>query len=118
MSQATIDERMPAAPATFKLRLAQVLGILVFAGLLGLLVITAIPYGTAEAWWKAFFICATFSLGILWLIAGYLSGVWLTAEWSVVLPLAVLILFCFLQTIPFGNTQVGDLATPSRRTLS
>lgn len=118
MSQATIDERMPVAPATFKLRLAQVLGILVFAGLLGLLVITAIPYGTAEAWWKAFFICAAFSLGILWLIEGYLSGVWITAGWSVVMPVAVMILFCFLQTVPLGRTQVGGLTMPSWRTLS
>lgn len=118
MSQATIDERMPVAPATFRLRLAQVLGILVFAGLLGLLVITAIPYGTAEAWWKAFFICAAFSLGILWLIEGYLSGVWITAGWSVVMPVAVMILFCFLQTVPLGRTQVGGLTMPSWRTLS
>jgi O-antigen ligase len=118
MSPATIDERMPVAPATFKLRLAQVLGILVFAGLLGLLVITAIPYGTAEAWWKAFFICATFSLGILWLIEGYLSGTWVTAGWSVIMPVAVMILFCFLQTIPLGRAQLGGLATPSLRTLS
>jgi O-antigen ligase len=118
MSQATIDERMPAAPATFKLRLAQVLGILVFAGVLGMLVITAIPYGTAEAWWKAFFICAAFSLGILWLIEGYLSGTWATAGWSVIMPVVVLILFCFLQTIPLGRAQLGDLATPSFRTLS
>ena len=118
MSQATFDERMPAAPATFKLRLAQVLGILVFAGLLGLLVITAIPYGTAEAWWKAFFICAAFSLGILWSIEGYLSGTWVTAGWSVITPAAVLILFCFLQTIPLGRAQLGGLAMPSFRTLS
>src|SRR6476619_6426441 len=118
MSQATIDERMPAAPATFQLRLAQVLGILVFAGVLGLLVITAIPYGTAEAWWKAFFICAAFSLGILWLIEGYLSGTWVTAGWSVMVPVAVMIGFCFLQTIPLGSAQLGDLATTSFRTLS
>jgi O-antigen ligase len=110
---------MPAAhDKTFKLRLARVLGILVFAGLLALLVITAIPYGTAEAWWKAFFICAAFSLGILWLLEGYLSGTWVSDGWSIILPALVLVLFCFLQTISLGTSQVGGSGTPSSRWLS
>lgn len=118
MSHSITAQRMPVAPATFKLRLARVLGILVFAGLLALLVISAVPYGTAEAWWKAFFICAAFSLGILWLIEGYLSGAWVTAGWSIIVPAAALVLFCFLQTISLGDAQVGGIATPSWRTLS
>lgn len=118
MSHSITAERMPVAPATFKLRLARVLGILVFAGLLALLVISAVPYGTAEAWWKAFFICAVFSLGILWLIEGYLSGAWVTAGWSIIMPAAALVLFCFLQTISLGEVPVGGIATPSWRTLS
>lgn len=118
MSHSITAERMPVAAATFKLRLARVLGILVFAGLLALLVISAIPYGTAEAWWKAFFICAAFSLGILWLIEGYLSGAWVTAGWSIIMPAVALVLFCFLQTISLGEVPVGGIATPSWRTLS
>ncbi len=118
MSQAETAERMSVAPATFKLRLARVLGILVFAGLLALLVIAAIPYGTAEAWWKAFFVCAAFSLGILWLIEGYLSGAWVTAGWSIIMPAAVLVIFSFLQTISLGNGQISGIATPSWRTIS
>ncbi|HEX3279898.1 MAG TPA: O-antigen ligase family protein [Pyrinomonadaceae bacterium] len=108
MSQVTTAETMPGAQEeTFKLRLARVLGILVFAGLLALLVITAIPYGTAEAWWKAFFICAAFSLAVLWLIEGYLTGAWITEGSSIILPLVALVLFCFLQTIPLGNQAGG-----------
>jgi O-antigen ligase len=118
MSHSITAERMPVAPATFKLRLARVLGILVFAGVLALLVISAIPYGTAEAWWKAFFICAAFSLGILWLIEGYLSGAWVTAGWSIIMPAAALVLLCFLQTISLGAGHVGGIATPSWLTLS
>ena len=48
-------------PASLKQRAARVLGTIVFTSLLGLIVLTAIPYGTVEAWWKAFFVCAVFS---------------------------------------------------------
>jgi putative inorganic carbon (HCO3(-)) transporter len=118
MSSLTTVASMPGASETFRLRLARVLGIVVFAGLLALLVITAIPYGTAEAWWKAFFVCAAFALAIVWLIEGYLSNVWITAGWSIVLPVAALVLFSFLQTISLGNGQISGIATPSWRTLS
>jgi O-antigen ligase len=118
MSQAATAERVPVAPATFKLRLARVLGIFVFAGLLALLVIAAIPYGTAEAWWKAFFVCAAFSLGIVWLIEGYLSGAWVTAGWSIIMPATALVIFSFLQTISLGNGQISGIATPAVRTIS
>src|SRR6266851_6409976 len=112
MSPVTTVESMPGADQPFKLRLARVLGIIIFVSLLTLLVITAIPYGTAEAWWKAFFVCAAFALGILWLIEGYLSNAWITAGWSIVLPVAVLVLFSFLQTISLGSAPISGIATP------
>ncbi len=118
MSPVTTVESMPGADQPFKLRLARVLGIIIFVSLLTLLVITAIPYGTAEAWWKAFFVCAAFALGILWLIEGYLSNAWITAGWSIVLPVAVLVLFSFLQTISLGSAPISGIATPGWRTLS
>jgi O-antigen ligase len=118
MSQATTVGEFPGAPATARLRVARILGTFVFAALLALIVITAIPYGTAEAWWKAFFVCAAFALGIVWLIEGYLSNGWITAGWSIVLPVAALVLFSFLQTISLGNGQISGIATPSWRTLS
>lgn len=118
MSSSTTVGSMPGASETFRLRLARVLGIIVFAGLLALLVITAIPYGTAEAWWKAFYICASFTLCILWLIEGHLSNTWIPPGWSIALPLAALVLFSFLQTISLSSGQISGIATPSWRTLS
>jgi len=118
MSQATTVGEFAAVPATARLRVARVLGTFIFAALLALIVITAIPYGTAEAWWKAFFVCAVFSLGILWLIEGYLSNTWITAGWSIVLPVAALVLFSFLQTISLGNAQINGIGMPGWRSLS
>jgi O-antigen ligase len=118
MSQATTVETIPSVSGTARLRVAGVLGTFIFAALLALLVITAIPYGTAEAWWKAFFVCAAFSLGILWLIEGYLSNAWISSGWSILLPIVALTLFSVLQTIPLGKIQLPGIALPASRTLS
>ncbi|HBB86443.1 MAG TPA: hypothetical protein DC047_02375, partial [Blastocatellia bacterium] len=118
MSPATTVESLPGDSEPFRLRLARVLSILVFAGLLALLVIAAIPYGTAEAWWKAFFICVAFAFGILWLIEGYLSGAWVTTGWSIIVPATALVAFSLLQTISLGNAQISGIATPAWRTIS
>jgi hypothetical protein len=38
---------------------------LIFVLLLGVVIVTPIPYGTVEPWWKAAFICAVFAIFIL-----------------------------------------------------
>src|ERR1700674_2126257 len=98
--------------ASLKQRAAHVLGTIVFTSLLGLLVLTAIPYGTAEAWWKAFFVCVVFVLAIIWLIEGLLSGCWIRDGWSLILPTGALALLSFLQTLSFGHSgaQTGAIS--------
>ena len=58
------------------------------------MVVTPIPYGTVEPWWKAVFICAVFGIFIL--------GIFETKNFLNVfprlLPLVALTLFAFLQT--------------------
>ena len=105
-------------PDVPRLRIARVLGSIIFVSLLVLVTFSAIPYGTAEAWWKAFFICAVFTLGIIWSIEGYLSNCWVTNGWSIILPIVALTLFSLLQTIPLGKVQLPGIATPASRTLS
>ncbi len=101
-----------------RLRIARVTGTIVFLSLLVLTAFTAIPYGTAEVWWKAFFICAIFTLAILWAIEGYLSYAWITDGWSIILPVAALVLFSFLQTISLGALQLPSIASPASNTIS
>ena len=101
-----------------KRRIAGVAGTIVFISLLVLIAFTGIPYGTAEAWWKAFFICAVFTLGILWSIDGYLSNSWVTNGWSIILPILGLVLFSFLQTISLGKLQLPSIASPASSTIS
>ncbi|HWN11879.1 MAG TPA: O-antigen ligase family protein [Pyrinomonadaceae bacterium] len=98
------DVESPGVPS--RLRGADLLGRIIFVLLLGLIVFTAIPYGTAEPWWKAFFVCAVFSLCILWLIEGLLRQKWfndLNGIRRIALPVLAFALFSFVQTIHFGN---------------
>jgi O-antigen ligase len=88
--------------ATAKARAARVLSATIFFSLLGLMVVTAVPYGTVEAWWKAFFVCAVFVLAILWVIESYLSERLFGDAWPLVFPVAALALFSFFQTVAFN----------------
>jgi len=112
MSQATREELDVSAVArrgARKLSVSGVLSKIVFGSLVCLIVLTAIPYGTSQAWWKALFVCVVFTLAILWLVEGLISDEWFKDSWPLALPLACLALFAFLQTLPFGN-QTGNPA--------
>ena len=111
MSQAitTEEARAVGQQSALRLRVANVLGQIVFVSLLCLIVLTAIPYGTSQAWWKALFVCVVFILAILWLIESFISGSWLKDDWPLALPLAALALFAFFQTLPIVNGS-GKLA--------
>lgn len=91
-------------PGPLRARAAKVLRTIVFLSLPGLIILTAIPYGTAEAWWKAVFVCVVFALTIVWLIEGWLSESWIRDGWSLVLPIAALAILSFLQTLSFGHS--------------
>lgn len=112
MSQPTTQEMDVSAVArrgARKLSVSGVLSRIVFGSLVCLIVLTAIPYGTSQAWWKALFVCVVFTLAILWLVEGLISDEWFKDSWPLALPLACLALFAFLQTLPFRN-QSGNPA--------
>lgn len=86
-------------------RASRILSAGIFFSLLGLIVLTAIPYGTVEAWWKAFFVCAVFVLAMFWIIESYLSQRLFGDAWRLWLPIAALAGFSFLQTIAFTQSS-------------
>jgi O-antigen ligase len=107
-------------PASLQHRVARVLASIVFNSLLGLIVLTAIPYGTADPWWKALFVCVVSALTILWLIEGLLSDSWIREGWALVPPIAALVFLAFFQTLSFGHSgaQPGGLTLPAWYALS
>ena len=71
---------------------------LIFGVLVGLIALTAIPYGTIEPWWKAAFICAVFMICIVAIVEVLVSGSNRFAGGSVLLPMLSLSVLAFLQT--------------------
>ena len=90
--------------------IAAVLSKAVFGSLLALIVLMAIPYGTADPWWKGIFSSLIFLLAIGWIVEGLLSGSWSTGGTSVLLPVIVLAIFSLIQTISFGGPATAGVS--------
>ena len=72
---------------------------LIYYFLLGIIVLTAIPYGTIQPWWIAFFECLVFVTAMLALLEAIISNRW-SLDIPLVVPLLALTLFAILQSIP------------------
>jgi O-antigen ligase len=90
----------------------------VFASLLALIIFTAVPFGTAEPWWKAFFICAVAALSLLALIESTVRGSWHVGGQALLVPLVVGIVFAYVQTVPFGSRSIPSISHSSWNAIS
>ena len=70
---------------------------------MALIVISVIPYGTVEPWWKAAFVCAVFAISIIAIIEFLISRSVNIPGKSLLLPMLVLSVFAYLQTLSFGS---------------
>jgi O-antigen ligase len=91
---------------------------IIFVSLLALIVFTAVPYGTAEPWWKAFFICAVVALSLLALIESMVSDSWRIGGRALLIPLVLATLFAFLQTVPLGARASSGISHSSWNAIS
>ncbi len=82
---------------------------LVFGALVALIVLTAIPYGTVEPWWKAAFVCAVFAICVLALIESLITGKIEIRGKPVLLPMLAISALAFLQTLSLGARTEGNL---------
>ena len=103
MSQASIAEIVMVEERSTDLRVVGLLNTGIFAALVGLVVLTAIPYGTIEPSWKAAFVCVVFALGICATVEALLNRSSGTVHLSVLFPLLALTAFAFLQTVSLGT---------------
>jgi O-antigen ligase len=82
----------------------------IFAALVCLIPLTAVPYGTFEAWWKAAFICAVFGICMVAIVEGVFSGSTYVGPWSILLPMLALAALASIQTLPLGSSGAPGLA--------
>jgi len=124
MAQAGVAEFIPVSQKAASLRIADLLSKGIFGALLGLIALTAIPYGTVESWWKAVFACLVFALCIGAILEALLSaGLSNSAGFagrSLLLPLLALASFAFAQTISFGGAgdNPGNISPALWNTIS
>jgi O-antigen ligase len=83
-----------------RMSVARWLNISIFCGLLALIPLTAIPYGTVQPGWQAVFECSVFALGALSVLQGFLSGQWRVRSLGLLAPLMALILLSCFQILP------------------
>ena len=81
----------------------------VFYGLMALIVLTAIPYGTVHAWSQATFECAVFLLTLLWIVHGLLAGSWRVGNTGLIFPIAALIVLAVLQSLVWWQVDVAGV---------
>jgi O-antigen ligase len=83
----------------------EVLNRIVFIALVILIVVTPIPYGTVEPWWKAAFVCAVFVICIPALIENTsIPGK------PILLPMLALSALAFLQSLSLGTRTEANLS--------
>jgi O-antigen ligase len=98
---APVENPETGTPAT------RLLGRVVFYGLLVLTLLTAIPYGTVQPWSEAIFQCVVFTLALLFIVEGYLSGSWHVPGAMLLFPAVALIVLALLQSVPLWPANVA-----------
>ena len=79
----------------------------VFYGILAVIALSAVPYGTVDAWWEAVFESAVFLLTILAIVECLLTCSTLVRDYRLLLPLFALVLFALIQSISWRQSADG-----------
>jgi O-antigen ligase len=86
-----------------------VLNRVIFYGLIAIIALTAIPYGTSESWSKALFESAVFFLAFLWIVYGLIDGSWRITNARLIAPLCGLLVLALVQSLAWWRVDMaGD----------
>jgi hypothetical protein len=80
---------------------------LIFYGLIAVMVLTAIPYGSSESWSKALFESAVFFLALLWIVYGLIDGSWRVGNARLIAPMFGLLVFAMLQSLAWWHVDTA-----------
>lgn len=87
--------------------LARGLSAFIFAGLVAVVPLSSVPYGSVEPLWTALFEAWVFLLAVLWAVEGALSGRWVSRAHALILPGLALAAYALLQSLDFGGGAVS-----------
>src|SRR5262245_25283328 len=79
----------------------------IFFGILLVMVLTAIPYGTVHPWSEAIFECSIFLLALLCVIDFLFTGTVPLKNLKVFYPIAALIALALVQSLLLWDTNAG-----------
>lgn len=100
-----VEPRPALPPIDRRGRVLTLLDRVIFYGLIVIIVLTAIPYGTAEPWSKALFESAVFFLTLLWIVHGLIDGSWRIGSLRLVLPMVGLVVLAAAQSIAWWQVD-------------
>jgi len=95
-------------------QIGHLLEAVIFYGLLILIALVAVPYGTVDPWWESIFEAAVFGLTVLWLVEGSLRGTWWGREHRLLIPLLILVVFAFAQSLALWKYDGGAALAGTR----
>ena len=99
-------------------RLGTILNKTIFCSLLGVAVLTLIPYGTVDPWWDAVFEILVFVLSAMWVFEGLLLNTWQSKRLLVLLPMILMTVYAFLETVQLPGSVVGITPEASSQWLT
>jgi O-antigen ligase len=89
------------------------IGAVVFYGVIALICLTPIPYGSVEPWAQAEFECAVFALGFGWCIHAILQGSSAKIDLRLFLPLIAMVVFALIQSVSWPQSTVAGVKVGS-----
>jgi len=106
LNQSDPGDAWPALPPVDqRSRVLTLLDRVIFCGLIVIIVLTAIPYGSAESWSKALFESAVFFLTLLWIVHGLMDGSWRVGSLRLIAPMAGLLVLAALQSVAWWQVD-------------
>ena len=108
-SETAAVERAAVFSAGESSRVVVLLNRVVFYGLMALIALTAIPYGTVHPWSHAAFECSVLALALLWIIHGLLCGSWRVGNVRLILPFVALVVLALVQSLVWWQVDVAGV---------
>lgn len=106
--KATTSKEFGEAPSEGRAGvLSRGLNAFIFAGLVAVVTLSSVPYGSVEPLWTALFEASVFLLAALWAVEGALSGRRVSRAHALALPGLALAAYALLQSLDFGGGAVS-----------